>query len=115
MTMQSAPAAHVPPAPEIPIDQLVVDVYSNAAPAVRSSMLAKLVGKVYQSAAPDDRGFLIRLLIQPLGLLSLLAVSAQAMHSLAQWLSSSPALVSSAAAAILVKILLDCSAQRCEA
>jgi len=42
-------------------------------------------------------------------------VSAQAMHSLAQWLSSSPALVSSAAAAILVKILLDCSAQRCEA
>jgi len=109
---------------------------------------------VYQSAAPDDRGFLIRLLIQPLGLLSLLAVangvfaklrlqgglsglqtrlddvqvddvvelasfaqqvSAQAMHSLAQWLSSSPALVSSAAAAILVKILLDCSAQRCEA
>lgn len=151
MTAQTAPDGHLPQAPEIPIDQLLVEVYSSAAPAVQSSMVSKLVGKVYQSAAPDERGLLIRLLVQPLGILSLFAVangvfaklrlqgglsgmstrleevqvddvvelasfaqqvSEQAMHSLVQWLSASPVLVSSAAAAILVKILLDHTSQR---
>lgn len=151
MTAQSASDGHMPQAPEIPIDQLLVEVYTSAAPAVQSSMVSKLVGKVYQSAAPDERGLLIRLLVQPLGILSLLAVangvfaklrlqggfssmstrleevrvddvvelanfaqqvSDQAMRSLAQWLSASPVLVSSAAAAILAKLLLDRAAQR---
>jgi len=151
MTVQSVPLDPVPAAPEIPIDQLVVDVYASSPPEVQSGMLAKLVGKVYQSAAPDERGLLIRFLVQPLGILSLLAVangvfaklrlqggfanmpprleevkvddvielasfaqqvSEQAMYSLVQWLSASPVLVSSAAAAILVKILLDRSSQR---
>lgn len=149
MTEQLTPGDHLPPSPEIPIDQLLVEVYTSAAPAVQSSMLSKLVGKVYQSVAPDERGLLIRLLMQPLGILSLLAVangvfaklrlqgmssqledvqvddvvelasfaqqvSEQAMHSVVQWLSASPVLVSSAAAAILVKILMDRTAQRRE-
>jgi hypothetical protein len=153
MTEQLTPGDHLPPSPEIPIDQLLVEVYTSAAPAVQSSMLSKLVGKVYQSAAPDERGLLIRLLMQPLGILSLLAVangvfaklrlqgglsgmssrledvqvddvvelasfaqqvSEQALHSVVQWLSASPVLVSSAAAAILVKILMDRAAQRHE-
>jgi len=144
----------VPQAPEIPTDQLLVEVYSSAAPAVQSGMLSKLVGKVYQSAAPDERSVLVRQLMQPLGILSLLAVangvfaklrlqgglsawstrldevqvddvvelasfvqqvSGQAMHSLAQWLSGSPVLLSSAAAVMLVKLLLDRAAPDREA
>lgn len=153
MTAQPTPDGHLPPAPEIPMDQLLVEVYTSAAPAVQSDMVSKLVGKVYQTAPPDERGLLIRMLMQPLGILSLLAVangvfaklrlqgglsgmssrlddvqvddvveltnfvqqvSDQALHSLAQWLSASPVLISSAAAAILVKILLDRAAHRRE-
>jgi len=153
MTAQTASNEHSPQAAEIPTEQLVVEVYSSAAPALQSDMVSKLVGKVYQTAPPDERGLLIRCLMQPLGILSLLAVangvfakirlqgglsglssrldevqvddvielanfaqqvSEQAMHSLAQWLSASPVLVSSAAAAILVKILMDRATHRRE-
>ena len=146
MTAPFPSTGHLPQAPEIPTDQLLVEVYTQAAPAVQSGMLSKLVGKVYQSAAPEERSVLVRQLMQPLGILSLLAVangvfaklrlqgglsgwstrldevqvddvvelasfvqqvSGQALHSLALWLSASPVLLSSAAAVMLVKLLLE--------
>jgi hypothetical protein len=134
---------------DIPLEQLVTEVYTSAEPAVRQNIVARLVGKVYQTAPLAERGFLIRQLMQPLGLLSLLAVangvfaklrlqgslsgvqarlddvqhikvddvvdlanfvqqvSVQAFDGLAQTLAASPVLASSAAAVLLVKILME--------
>ncbi|MDR3369830.1 hypothetical protein [Rhodoferax sp.] len=150
-------SGHAPQvAEEIPIEQLVTEVYATAEPVVRQNMVARLVGKVYQAAPLAERGFLIRQLIQPLGILSLLAVangvfaklrlqgglsgmqarledvqhikvddvidlanfvqqvSIQAFDGLAQTLAASPVLASSAAAALLVKILMERARHRRE-
>lgn len=150
-------SAHTAPmAEEVSLEQLVTEVYDSAEPVVRQNMVARLVGKVYQSAPLAERGFLIRQLIQPLGILSLLAVangvfarlrlqgslsgmqarlddvqhvkvedvvdlanfvqqvSVQALDGLAQTLVASPVLASSAAAALLVKILMERAQHRRE-
>lgn len=150
-------SAHTPPAAEeVPLEQLVTEVYDSAEPVVRQNMVARLVGKVYQTAPLAERGFLIRQLIQPLGILSLLAVadgvfaklrlqgglsgmqarlddvqhikvddvvdlanfvqqvSVQAFDGLAQTLAASPVLASSAAAVLLVKILMERARHRRE-
>jgi hypothetical protein len=141
---------------EIPLEQLVTEVYASAKPAVRQNIVARLVGKVYQSAPLAERSHLIHQLIQPLGILSLLAVangvfaklrlqgslsgmqarlddvqhvkvedvidlanfvqqvSVQAFDGLAQTLTASPVLASSAAAALLVKILMERARHRRE-
>ena len=150
----SAQAAHA--VEEIPLEQLVTEVYASAEPVVRQNMVAQLVGKVYQAAPLAERSSLIRQLIQPLGILSLLAVangvfaklrlqgglsgmqarlddvqhikvddvvdlanfvqqvSVQAFDRLAQTLAASPVLASSAAAALLVKILMERARHRRE-
>jgi hypothetical protein len=150
----SAQASHA--VEEIPLEQLVTEVYASAEPVVRQNMVAQLVGKVYQAAPLAERSSLIRQLIQPLGILSLLAVangvfaklrlqgglsgmqarlddvqhikvddvvdlanfvqqvSVQAFDGLAQTLAASPVLASSAAAALLVKILMEHARHRRE-
>ena len=75
MTANSVSGSTTPPVSDIPIEQLITQVYASAEPAMRQSMVARLVGKVYQTAPAAERGFLIRQLMQPLGILSLLAVA----------------------------------------
>jgi hypothetical protein len=153
MTAHLAPttmlsSSHPSPIPEVPLAQLVDEVYASASPPLRSSMVAQLLGKVYQAAPVAERFSLVRHLMRPLGILSLVAiangvfakirfhgslddvqaglddlqgvqvedvitlanyaqqVSVQAVDGLAQLLTASPALASSAAAMVLVKILL---------
>jgi len=156
MTANSVSGSTTPPVSDIPIEQLITQVYASAEPAMRQSMVARLVGKVYQSAPVAERGFLIRQLMQPLGILSLLAVangvfakirlqggltslqsrlddlqgiqvsdvvdlanyvqqvSLHAVDGLAQTLAASPALAGSAAAALLVKLLMERASHRRE-
>jgi hypothetical protein len=61
--------------PEIPLEQLVAEVYAGASPAVKSRMLTQLVGHVYETAPVAERGRLLEQLLRPLGLLSLVAVA----------------------------------------
>ncbi len=60
---------------DIPITQLVVEAYESAAPAVRRRMLTQLIGQVYEAAPLLVRGRLLEHLLQPLGVLSLVAVA----------------------------------------
>lgn len=141
---------------EIPLEQLVTEVYAGAEPAVRQNIVARLIGKVYQAAPLAERGFLIGQLMQPVGILALLTVangvfaklrlqgslsgvpsrlddvqhiqvndvvdlanlvqqvSLQAFDGLAQALAASPVLASSAAAALLIKILMERARHRRE-
>lgn len=134
--------------PEIPIEQLVAEVYQSAPPVTKSRLLSQLVGKVYETAPAVEKSRLIEHLMRPLGILSLVAiangifasirlrsaslnlrvgidevqkvqtsdvialancvqqVSMQAVHGLAQIVTASPPLASSAAAVVLVQILL---------
>jgi hypothetical protein len=134
--------------PNIPLTELVLDVYESASPSVRNHMLTQLVGKVYEAAPPVTRSLLLERLLQPLGVLSLvtvasgifanirlrselprfqvriedaqnvrasdvvaltdcvLQISNEAINSLADVISSSPLLASSAAAAVLTMALL---------
>ena len=136
------------PAKEVPIEELVSQVYESAQPVVRSRMLAHLVGKVYETAPETLRGRLLEQLLRPLGVLSLVAVangvfakilfrsgwpnihvqleelqnvrasdvielvdhvqqvSVEALDGLAQLLGASPFMASSAAAAVLVTLLV---------
>lgn len=145
-----APASGLPTQqdPEIPIEQLVAEVYQSAPPVTKSRLLSQLVGKVYETAPAVEKSRLIEHLMRPLGILSLVAiangifasirlrsaslnlrvgidevqkvqtsdvvalancvqqVSTQAVHGLAQIITASPALASSATAVLLVQILL---------
>lgn len=136
------------PAKEVPIEELVSQVYESAQPVVRSRMLAQLVGKVYETAPETLRGRLLEQLLRPLGVLSLVVVangifakilfrsgwpnlrlqleevqkvrasdvielvdhvqqvSVEALDGLAQLLGASPLMASSAAAAVLVALLV---------
>jgi hypothetical protein len=134
--------------PEIPIEQLVAEVYQSAPPDTKSRLLSQLVGKVYETAPAVEKSRLIEHLMRPLGILSLIAIangifasirlrsaslnlrvgidevqkvqtsdvialancvqqiSMQAVHGLAQIVTASPPLASTAAAVLLVQILL---------
>lgn len=60
---------------EIPMVELVEDVYASASPPVRAHILSLMVGKVYQIAPPTERGLLIKHLMRPVGLLALGAIA----------------------------------------
>ncbi|MBU0587706.1 MAG: hypothetical protein KJ852_03990 [Gammaproteobacteria bacterium] len=62
-------------AADIPMEQLVVDVYADATPAEKNRMIAQLIGRVYENASPLERCSILEQLLQPLGLLSLIAVA----------------------------------------
>ena len=59
----------------IPVAQLVGEVYEGASPPVQNQMLAQLVGQVYETAAPAERARLLEQLLHPLGVFALLAVA----------------------------------------
>jgi len=61
--------------PDVPIEELVMQAYEAAQPAVRSRLLARLVGKVYEAAPLTIRGRLLEHLLQPLGVLALVAIA----------------------------------------
>lgn len=61
--------------PLIPTEELITEVFASAEPDLRRSMLSQLLGKVYQAAPAPQRWRLVRQLMQPLGILSLLAVA----------------------------------------
>lgn len=134
---------------ELPLEELVTHVYESAQPAVRNRMLARLVGKVFEAAPPSLRGRLLEQLLQPMGVLGLVAVaggvfakirfrsgwpqmnigmedaqnvqardvitlvdhvqqiSSEAVNGLAQLLLNSPTMMTSAAAAVLVTLLMQ--------
>jgi hypothetical protein len=125
-----------------------------AAPKASTSTIAQLVGEVYAAAPPAEKNRLLKHLMKPLGVLSLVAiangifanirfqnhwpdhhialedahniqasdvitlanyvqqVSLHAVDNLAEMLSASPLLTSSAAAALLVQVLLQRSKTR---
>lgn len=60
---------------EVPIDELVSQVYGSAPSSVKNHMLAQLVGKVYETSPPTLQIRLLHQLIRPLGILSLLSIS----------------------------------------
>lgn len=68
---------NLPPSPQpgLPSAQLVVEVFDASTPAVQEQMLTQLIGRVYEAASPLVRSRLIGHLMQPLGLLSLLALA----------------------------------------
>ena len=59
----------------IPVAQLVGEVYEGASPPVQNQMLAQLVGQVYETAATAERARLLEQLLHPLGVFALLAVA----------------------------------------
>ena len=63
------------PSPDLPTAQLVVEVYESSPPEVQKKMLTQLISRVYEAAPPIVRSRLIGHLMQPLGLLSLLALA----------------------------------------
>jgi len=63
------------PPPDLPTAQLVVEVYESSPPEVQTKMLTQLISRVYEAAPPLVRSRLIGHLMQPLGLLSLLALA----------------------------------------
>ena len=67
--------ATILPTMEIPMAELVQDVYASASPPVRAHIVALMLGKVYQTAPLSERGVLIKHLMQPVGLLSLAAIA----------------------------------------
>jgi hypothetical protein len=135
-------------APDIPLPELVGQVYESAPPAVQSSMVTQLVAQVYEAAPLGLRTRLLEQLLRPLGVLSLVAVangvfanmriradwseaplrldevqnvrasdvvalvdrvqqvSMEAVNGVARLVSASPVLAGSAAAAVLVTVLL---------
>jgi len=139
---------------DLATSQLVVEVFESSPPEVQNKMLTELVGRVYEAAPPVVRSRLIGHLMQPLGLLSLLAlangvfakirfrggwqgtaiplsevdsinardvlalvdfvqqVSRDAVNGLAQVLATSPAMSSTAAAAVLMTVLMRRARQR---
>lgn len=60
--------------PDLPVDQLVEEVFEGAPPAVQEQMLSQLVGQVYEAAPPALRRSLLEHLMRPLGVLALVAV-----------------------------------------
>jgi hypothetical protein len=60
---------------DIPIEQLVQEVYASATPSGRRRMLSNLVGKLFEIAPETERINLVAHLIRPLGLLSLAAIA----------------------------------------
>ena len=141
MTTPTNPVTHPVTNLDIPIEQLVDEVYESAPQPVKSSMLAQLVGKVYESAPASEKRRLVEHLMKPLGILSLVAVaggifakmrlqarlddtqnvqvsdvvdlanfaqqvSTHAIDGLAQVLVASPVLAGSAAAALLIKLIV---------
>lgn len=60
--------------PQIPVDQLVEEVFEGAPPAVQEHMLTQLVGQVYDASPPLLRRSLLEHLMRPLGVLALVAV-----------------------------------------
>jgi hypothetical protein len=60
---------------DIPIEQLVHEVYASATPSCRRRMLSNLVGKLFEIAPESERINLVAHLIKPLGLLSLAAIA----------------------------------------
>ncbi|MEO8119229.1 MAG: hypothetical protein ABI606_07900 [Rhodoferax sp.] len=62
-------------AADVPIEELVAQAYEAAQPAIRNRMLARLVGKVYETAPLTIRSRLLEHLLQPLGVLALVAVA----------------------------------------
>lgn len=65
--------------------------------------IAQLVGQVYEFAPPAERSRLLEHLLKPLGVLSLVAVA----NGLADMLAASPVMTGSAAAALLITLLLQ--------
>ena len=63
------------PPSDLPTSQLVVEVYESSPPEVQKKMLTQLISRVYEAAPPMVRSRLIGHLMQPLGLLSLLALA----------------------------------------
>lgn len=130
--------------------------HSNGSPSgsTTEASIPELVAQVYAAAPPVERGHLLEQLLQPLGVLSLVAiadgifakvrfrsgwqdlvvrmediqsvrtdhvvalvdhaqqVSVEAVDGLAQWLTASPVLAGSAAAALLITLLLQRARQR---
>ena len=62
-------------AADIPMEQLIVEVYADATPAEKNRMIAQLIGRVYEKATLAERCSILEQLLQPLGLLSLIAVA----------------------------------------
>ena len=135
--------------PPISIEQLAAKVYDAALPPEQDRMVSLLVGKIYESAPVAERRNLIIYLMQPLGVLSLVAVadgifakirfrsgwpdmqirpddvqsiqtqdvvdlthyaqqvSTQVLDGLARIVTGSPVLATSAAAALLIHMLLQ--------
>ena len=133
---------------DLPVEELVGEVYESASPTDKTRLVSLLVGKVFADAPSVERRHLIEHLMKPLGILSLMAVangifakirfrgaipdiqarledvqgiqasdvvalanyaqqvSLQAFDGLAQTLASSSVLAGSAAAVLLVKILI---------
>lgn len=60
---------------EIPIAQLVGEVYDSAPQSMRNQMLSQLVGRVYEITPPAERRRLLEQLLRPLGVLSLVAIA----------------------------------------
>ena len=78
-------AAHEQPAPTpditllhwpaIALETLVLDVYDFAPASTQHHLVARLIGKVYDVAPPSERCRLLEQLLQPMGVLSLVAVA----------------------------------------
>lgn len=141
-------------ATDVPIAQLMLEVYESAPPDLQNRLLAQLIGGVYESATPIVRSRLIEQLLRPLSVLSLATlahgifakirfrnewqqwqvtledaqdvqasevlaladyvqqVSAEAVNGLAQIVAASPMMTASAAAAVLVTLLIKRSRSR---
>lgn len=70
-----APRASRTRAAEVPLAQLMVDVYESAPSDMQNHLLAELVGGTYKTAPPSMRRRLLAHLLQPLGMLSLAVVA----------------------------------------
>ena len=62
-------------ASDIPVEQLLDEIYQSAPAAVRSNLLSQLVAKVYEIAPAHERTRMLEQLMMPLGVLSLVAVA----------------------------------------
>ncbi len=59
----------------IPIEQLVQEAYAGSAPEAQNHILARLVGKTFETAPVTTQARLLEQLLQPVGMLPLIAVA----------------------------------------
>lgn len=60
---------------ETPLVEHVYHQYASAPPPVRVSMVSDMIGEIYVAAPPAERGYLLKQLMRPVGLLSLAAIA----------------------------------------